>query len=58
MLVAAPTTLLTQSRAGGRGFLQWVLLVAGSVASLAANVAMAEPTTAGRLIAAWPYRLC
>jgi hypothetical protein len=26
----------------------------GSVASLAANVAVAEPTVAGRLIAAWP----
>ena len=30
------------------------LLVVGSVASLAANVAVAEPTAAGRVIAAWP----
>jgi hypothetical protein len=30
------------------------LLVAGSVASLAANVAVVEPTLTGRLIAAWP----
>jgi hypothetical protein len=29
-------------------------LAAGSVASLAANVAVAEPTAAGRVIAAWP----
>jgi hypothetical protein len=28
--------------------------VAGSVASLAANVAVAEPTVIGRVIAAWP----
>jgi hypothetical protein len=26
----------------------------GSVAGLAANVAVAEPTAAGRVIAAWP----
>jgi hypothetical protein len=32
----------------------WALLVAGSVASLAANVAVAEPTMIGRVIAAWP----
>jgi hypothetical protein len=31
-----------------------VLLVTGSVASLAANVAVAEPSAAGRVIAAWP----
>jgi hypothetical protein len=30
------------------------LLVAGSAASLAANSAVAEPTVAGRIIAAWP----
>ena len=29
-------------------------LVAGSVASLAANVAVAQPTSTGRVIAAWP----
>ena len=44
MIVAAPTTLLADSRSGGReGFLPWALLVAGSAASLAANVAVAEP---------------
>lgn len=31
-----------------------MLLVAGSVASLAANVAVAEPTLIGRVVAAWP----
>lgn len=55
MIVAASTTLLADSRAGERGgALPWALLVVGSVASLAANVAVAEPTTAGRFIAAWP----
>jgi Protein of unknown function (DUF2637) len=55
MIVAASTTLLADSRSGGRGgVLPWGLLVVGSVASLAANVAVAEPTAAGRLIAAWP----
>src|SRR6266516_68194 len=55
MIVAASTTLLADSRAGGRGgVLPWALLVVGSVASLAANVAVAEPTLIGRVIAAWP----
>ena len=55
MIVAASTTLLAQSRSGGRGgLLPWGLLAAGSVASLAANVAVAEPTATGRVIAAWP----
>ena len=42
--------------AGGRrgGALPWALLVAGSIASLAANVAVAEPDLIGRVIAAWP----
>src|SRR6185312_11164019 len=34
--------------------LPWALPVAGSTASLAANVAVAEPTATGRVIAAWP----
>src|SRR5215472_12781077 len=55
MIVAASTTLLADSRSGGRGgFIPWALLVVGSVASLAANVAVAEPTAIGRVIAAWP----
>ena len=55
MIVAASATLLAESRAGRRGAaLPWVLLVAGSVASLGANVAVAEPSLTGRVIAAWP----
>jgi len=55
MIVAASTTLLADSRAGEPGgTLPWALLVAGSAASLAANVAVAQPTAAGRVIAAWP----
>ena len=55
MIVAASATLLAESRAGRRGgVLPWALLVAGSVASLAANVAVAEPALIGRVIAAWP----
>lgn len=55
MIVAASTTLLADSRSGRHGgALPWALLVAGSVASLAANVAVAEPTLVGRVIAAWP----
>ena len=55
MIVAASTTLLADSRAGEHGgVLPWVLLVVGSAASLAANVAVAQPTAAGRVIAAWP----
>ncbi len=55
MIVAASTTLLADSRSGRNGgALPWVLLVVGSLASLAANVAVAEPTLIGRIIAAWP----
>jgi Protein of unknown function (DUF2637) len=55
MIVAASTTLLAESRSGRQGgLLPWGLLVIGSVASLAANVAVAEPTGTGRVIAAWP----
>jgi Protein of unknown function (DUF2637) len=55
MIVAASPTLLAYSRGGGRGgLLPWALVVAGSAASLAANVAVAEPTITGRVIGAWP----
>jgi hypothetical protein len=55
MIVAASTTLLADSRSGRKGgVLPWALLVAGSLASLAANVAVAEPSVIGRVIAAWP----
>ncbi|XNL79742.1 DUF2637 domain-containing protein [Actinomadura madurae] len=55
MIVASSMTLLADSRAGWRGgLLPWTLLLVGSAASLAANVAVAEPSMVGRLIAAWP----
>ena len=55
MIVAASATLLADSCSGRTGgTLPWALLVAGSVASLGANVAVAEPTLVGRVIAAWP----
>ena len=53
--VAASTTLLADSRRGCRGgWLSSLLLRVGSLASLAANVAVAELTMTGRAIAAWP----
>jgi hypothetical protein len=51
MIVAASTTLLADSRAG---VLPWTLQVVGSAASLAANVAVAQPTAPVRVIAARP----
>ena len=36
-------------------FLPRALLVIDSAASLAANVAVAEPTRRGRVIASWPW---
>jgi hypothetical protein len=55
MVVAASMSILLTSRMGRRGeWLPWTLLVVGSLASLAANVAVANPATVSRLIAAWP----
>ncbi len=55
MIIASSMTLLADSRAGGTGGrLPWTLLAAGSAASLLANMAVAEPTVYGRVIAAWP----
>jgi hypothetical protein len=55
MIIASSMTLLADSRAGGAGGgLPWALLATGSTASLAANMAVAEPTAYGRVIAAWP----
>src|SRR5256885_8688873 len=55
MIVASSMTLLADSRTGGAGgVLPWALLATGSTASLAVNVAVAEPTAYGRVIAAWP----
>jgi hypothetical protein len=55
LAVAASMTMLVRRRAGERaGGLAWVALLLGLGASLAANVAAAEPTVQGRLVAAWP----
>jgi Protein of unknown function (DUF2637) len=55
MVVASSMTLLADSRAGrSAGVLPWVLLAIASAARLCANVAVAEPTACGRVIAAWP----
>jgi hypothetical protein len=55
LAVAASMTMLVRRRAGLRtGPLPWVALLLGLGASLAANVAAADPTVVGRLVAAWP----
>jgi hypothetical protein len=55
LAVAASMTMLVRRRAGlPAGTLAWVALLLGLGASLAANVAAAEPTVQGRLVAAWP----
>src|SRR6266540_2753537 len=55
MIVASSMALLSDSRLGGRGgVLPWALLIIGALASLSANIAVAEPTVIGRVIAAWP----
>ena len=55
MVVASSMMLLADSRAGSAGgLLPWILLAISSAASLGANVAVAEPTAYGRVIAAWP----
>jgi hypothetical protein len=55
LAVAASMTMLVRRRAGlAAGVLPWAALLLGLGASLAANVAAAEPTVVGRLVAAWP----
>jgi len=55
LVVAASMVLLTRRRAGLRGGrLAWCALLGGVGASLAANIAAAEPTTTARVVAAWP----
>src|SRR5690349_16580809 len=52
MIVTSSMSLLMESRVRRRsGLLPWTLLIIGSAASLAANVAVAEPSAVGRLIA-------
>jgi hypothetical protein len=48
-------SMLVRRRAGmPAGALAWASLLAGIGASLAANVAAAELTMVGRVVAAWP----
>lgn len=54
MMVVASMTLLAHRRAGHTARIAWAALILGVAASLAANIAAAEPTLTGRLIAAWP----
>ncbi|WP_030506717.1 DUF2637 domain-containing protein [Microbispora rosea] len=55
LIVVASMSILLANRSGFRGgLLAWSLLVVGSLASLGANVAIAEPSLIGRIIAAWP----
>jgi hypothetical protein len=55
LAVAASMTMLVRRRGGQRaGALPWFALLLGLGASLAANVAAAEATVVGRLVAAWP----
>lgn len=55
MIATSSMSLLMDSRCRQRsGLLPWALLIIGSAGSLAANVAVAEPSAVGRLIAAWP----
>ncbi|MEU7696164.1 DUF2637 domain-containing protein [Microbispora hainanensis] len=55
LIVVASMSILLANRSGSRGgLLAWSLLVVGSLASLGANVAVAEPSLIGRIIAAWP----
>ena len=55
LAVAASMTMLVRRRAGlPAGALAWAALLLGLGASLAANVAAAEATVVGRLVAAWP----
>jgi Protein of unknown function (DUF2637) len=55
LIVAASMSVLVRRRAGmAAGALAWTSLLAGIGASLAANVAAAEATMVGRVVAAWP----
>ncbi|MGH9213041.1 MAG: DUF2637 domain-containing protein [Acidimicrobiales bacterium] len=55
LIVAASMTLLVRRRASQpTSALAWAALLLGGAASVVANVAAADPTLAGRLVAAWP----
>src|SRR5205823_3759636 len=53
--LTASLVLLAHRRAGTRtGVLPWAALIAGTVASLAANVAVGAVDLIGRAVAGWP----
>src|SRR5215472_11980753 len=53
--IVASLVLLADRRTGRRsGWLPWAALLIGTAASLAANVATAQPSTISRIIAGWP----
>jgi len=55
LVVAGSMVLLTRRRAGlPGGRLAWCALLSGVGASLAANIAAADPTATARVVAAWP----
>jgi hypothetical protein len=53
--IVASLVLLADRRASRQsGWLPWAALIIGTAASLAANVATAQPTAISRLITGWP----
>lgn len=55
LLVAASLVIFVRRRAGRpAGGLPWVGLLLGVSASVAANIAAAQPTALGRVVASWP----
>jgi hypothetical protein len=54
MVVASMVMLVRRKTRKPVGWLPWTALVFGLTASLAANVAAADPTLIGRVVAAWP----
>ena len=55
LVVAASMVLLTRRRVGlPGGWLAWGALLGGVGASLAANIAAAEPNVTARMVASWP----
>lgn len=54
MVVASMVMLVRRKTRKPVGWLPWTALAFGLAASLAANVAVAEPTIIGRMVAAWP----
>jgi len=55
LIVAASLVLLVQRRSGQPGgALPWAGLLLGIAATIAGNIASAEPNTVARLVAAWP----